>query len=54
MSDVIYQLMQEGAQIREEEDIASLSPYVTEHIKRFGDYTIDMRRVPAKYWVKDK
>jgi TnpA family transposase len=47
MSDVIYQLTQDGAQIREE-DIASLSPYITEHIKRFGDYTIDMRRVPAK------
>jgi TnpA family transposase len=47
MSDVIHQLTQEGAQIREE-DIAGLSPYITEHIKRFGDYTIDMRRVPAK------
>ena len=47
MSDVIYQLTQDGAHIREE-DIASLSPYITEHIKRFGDYTIDMRRVPAK------
>jgi len=47
MSDIIYQLTQEGAQIREE-DIACLSPYITEHIKRFGDYTIDMRRVPSK------
>ena len=47
MSDVIYQLTQDGAQIRED-DIASLSPYITEHIKRFGDYTIDMGRVPAK------
>lgn len=47
MSDSIYQLTQAGAEIREE-DIASLSPYITEHIKRFGDYTIDMRRVPAK------
>lgn len=42
-----------GAQI-EEEDIASLSPYITEHIKRFGDYTIDMRRDPAKILVASK
>jgi TnpA family transposase len=46
MSDIIHQLTQEGAQIREE-DIASLSPYITKHIKRYGDYLIDMKRVPA-------
>lgn len=47
MSDVIHQLTQEGVQIREE-DIAGLSPYITEHIKRFGDYTIDIHHVPAQ------
>ena len=47
MSDIIHQLTQEGAEIRED-DIAFLSPYLTEHIKRFGDYLIDMRRTPAK------
>jgi TnpA family transposase len=47
MSDIIHQLTQEGADIRED-DIAFLSPYLTEHIKRFGDYLIDMRRMPAK------
>ena len=46
MSDIIHQLTQEGAQIREE-DIAFLSPYITKHIKRYGDYLIDMKRVPA-------
>ena len=46
MSDIIHQLAQEGADIRED-DIAFLSPYLTEHIKRFGDYLIDMRRMPA-------
>ena len=46
MSDIIHQLTQEGAQIRED-DIATLSPYITEHIKRFGDYTIDMQITPA-------
>lgn len=47
MSDIIHQLTQEGADIRED-DITFLSPYLTEHIKRFGDYLIDMRRMPAK------
>jgi len=47
MSDIIHQLTQEGAEIRED-DIAFLSPYLTEHIKRFGDYLIDMGRMPAK------
>lgn len=46
MSDVIHLLTQDGAQIRED-DIACLSPYMTEHIKRFGDYFIDMQRTPA-------
>lgn len=45
MSDIIYQLTQEGFDIRED-DIASLSPYLTEHLKRFGDYLIDIRRRP--------
>jgi hypothetical protein len=35
MSDIIHQLTQEGAQIREE-DIAFLSPYITKHINRYG------------------
>lgn len=47
MSDIIHQLTQEGAEIRED-DIAFLSPYLTEHIKRFGDYLIDMQRIPSK------
>jgi Tn3 transposase DDE domain len=47
MSEIIHQLTQEGADLRED-DIAFLSPYLTEHIKRFGDYLIDMRRMPAR------
>jgi hypothetical protein len=47
MRDIIHQLTQEGAQIRED-DIARLSPYKTEHIKGFGDDLIDMRRMPVK------
>lgn len=45
MSDIIHQLAQEGADIRED-DIAFLSPYMTEHIKRFGDYFIDIGQIP--------
>ncbi|MBV9575948.1 MAG: Tn3 family transposase [Gammaproteobacteria bacterium] len=45
MSDIIHQLTQEGAQIRED-DLARLSPYLTEHIKRFGDYHIDIQQMP--------
>lgn len=47
MSEIIHQLTQEGADIRED-DIAFLSPYLTEHIKRFGDYLIDVHRMPAR------
>jgi hypothetical protein len=28
------------------EDLAQLSPYLTGHIKRFGDYVIDVEAVP--------
>ena len=28
------------------EDIARLSPYLTGHIKRFGDYVLDLDTVP--------
>jgi TnpA family transposase len=47
MSEIIDLLASEGAEIRED-DIACLSPYMTEHIKRFGDYLIDMRQLPTK------
>ncbi|MCF3609743.1 transposase [Planktothrix agardhii 1033] len=31
---------------REREDLAALSPYLTSHIKRFGDYLIDLDTIP--------
>ncbi|BBD70778.1 transposase Tn3 family protein [Nostoc commune NIES-4072] len=30
----------------EREDLAALSPYLTSHIKRFGDYLIDFDAIP--------
>jgi TnpA family transposase len=41
-SYVIHQLQQEEDEITKE-DAARLSPYMTEHLKRFGDYFIDMK-----------
>ena len=44
-SYVIHQLQQEGYAITKE-DAARISPYMTEHLKRFGDYIIDLEKLP--------
>jgi hypothetical protein len=46
MSDVIYQLIQEGKVITRE-DMACLSPYLAEYIKCFGEYRIDLTKIPV-------
>ena len=38
--------MQEGCPVTRE-DVETLSPYLTAHIKRFGDYIVNMESVPA-------
>ena len=45
---IIKRLMREGWKITPE-DVATLSPYVTSHIKRFGDYFIDNDVIPEPY-----
>lgn len=45
MSRVLHELMQEGHTFSEEA-IASLSPYLTEHINRLGRYHLDLERRP--------
>ena len=45
MTDVLHQLAQEGFQITQAM-VARLSPYLTEHIKRFGEYLLDMEAIP--------
>ncbi len=45
MTRVLRSLAGEGYPLRREE-VAQLSPYLTEHIKRFGDYVVDLERVP--------
>lgn len=42
---ILKELVNEGYLINRE-DIARLSPYITSHIKRFGDYIIDINIVP--------
>lgn len=45
MTDVLHQLTEEGYTITKSM-LAGLSPYLTRHIKRFGDYVLDMDSVP--------
>lgn len=41
----IYQLKQEDREITKE-DASRISPYMTEHLKRFGDFIIDLEKLP--------
>lgn len=45
LTDVLNQMVAEGYQVTEQ--LAQrLSPYMTEHLKRFGQYVLDMKTVP--------
>lgn len=45
LTSVLRQLQGEGYLVMRN-DVAALSPYLTSHIKRFGDYLIDLDAVP--------
>ena len=45
ISKAVQILSSEGYPIRQQE-LASLSPYVTRHIKRYGDYVVDLQNIP--------
>ena len=45
VSRVLGELKAEGYPVNRE-DVAALSPYLTRHIKRFGDYFIDLSEPP--------
>lgn len=45
LTEVLIKLKKEGF-FWEREDLAALSPYLTSHIKRFGDYLIDLDTIP--------
>ena len=51
MTNALYDLQQDGVSITPEL-VARLSPYVTEHIKRFGQYLVDMNAPPLPFIVK--
>lgn len=46
ITDVCHDLIQEGYTITAE-DLSHMSPYITEQIKRFGEYVVDLARCPA-------
>lgn len=48
---IIKTLMRAGWKITPE-DVATLSPYVTSHVKRFGDYLIDVDDLPEPYEIE--
>ncbi|MDV2997938.1 MAG: Tn3 family transposase TnXo19 [Chroococcidiopsis sp. SAG 2025] len=45
LTDILRDLQKQGYLISRE-DVAVVSPYITAHVKRFGDYLIDMETVP--------
>jgi TnpA family transposase len=47
LTHVIRQLQDEGEDIPETA-LARISPYLTEHINRFGDYVLNMNRTPLQ------
>lgn len=49
-TNIIGQLKNESFNIKKE-DAGFLSPYLTAHIKRYGDYIVDMNRVPKDITV---
>jgi len=45
LSDKLNALAQEGYVLTKDE-LAALSPYQTQHVKRFGHYELDLQTVP--------
>jgi TnpA family transposase len=46
LTKLLNQLAQDGFDI-EDETVAAISPYLTEHVNRFGDYSLNLDRVPS-------
>lgn len=49
MAGVLKGLMKEGGYMITKEAVSMLSPYQTHHIKRFGNYVIDLERLPPPF-----
>jgi hypothetical protein len=48
MTFILWDLIKEGYEFSRE-DLVILSPYLTRHIKRFGDYLIDLKNIPQPF-----
>ena len=54
ITDVCHALIEEGYTITEE-DLSHMSPYMTEQLKRFGEYVLDMTKYPESlHTIRDK
>ncbi|WP_143010781.1 Tn3 family transposase, partial [Cupriavidus necator] len=51
MMQALRAMVKEGIKI-DVADIGFLSPYLTSNIKRFGDYKLNLERVPEA-WIRD-
>ena len=47
LSNTLYNLKQEGNEFTYD-DLTYLSPYMTDHLKRYGELVLDLNSVPAK------
>jgi len=45
LQDVLHEMSQDGYAVTTEV-VATFSPYLREHIKRFGEYVIDLETIP--------
>lgn len=54
ITDVCHALIKDGYTITAE-DLSHMSPYLTEQIKRFGEYVLDLEQLPANHQLtRDK
>lgn len=51
MIRVLQQMKDQGARISDE-DVARLSPFAVDHMKRFGDYNMKLKR-PPEPWIRE-
>ena len=51
MTNALHDLQRDGVRITPEL-VARFSPYLTEHIKRFGQYLVDMNAPPVPFDIK--
>ena len=54
ITNICHELEKEGYKFTSQ-DLSYLSPYMTEHIKRFGEYILDLMKKPENlYQIRDR